>query len=110
MIGRVHQQWQIVFLMAALLCGLTACLQWPAENSSRQPGKRLFEPGMSAVEDNRFNIAKITLQPLINTCTNSEHASKAAVVLEDPRIAKCGESWTSSLDCHQSFVTTLPTD
>jgi hypothetical protein len=106
MIKRVHQGWQIVFLMAALLCGFTACLKWPAT----QPDKMLFERAISAVEDNRFDVAHITLQTLINTYPDSEYASKAAALLEDPRIAKYGESWNSFPDCHARFVTASPSD
>jgi hypothetical protein len=92
MMMRIHRGWPIVFLMAVLLCGLTACLKW-------------FD-----VECNRFDVANLTLQTLVNTYPDSEYASKAAVELEDPRIAKCGERWNSPPDCHESFVTTPPTE
>ena len=74
---------QRVFLMAALVCGLTGCLKWPnAEVISRQPGRVLFERAMSAVEQNRFDVANMTLRTLVNTYPDSEYASKAT------------ESWT----------------
>jgi hypothetical protein len=101
--------WHIVFVMASL-CSLTACLKWPADNGSKQPDELLFERAMSAVADNRFDIAHITLQTLINTYPDSEHATKAAIVLEDPRIAECGESWSSPAECNKRFATTSLTD
>jgi len=58
---------------------------------------------MSAVEDNRFDVAHITFQTLINTYPDSEYASKATVALDDPRIAKCGESSSLSPDCDQNL-------
>jgi hypothetical protein len=86
--------------MAVLFCGLMACVKWPnLAVSSTQPDRVLFERAMSAVEEDRFTVAHLTLQTLINTYPDSEYSSKAREVLEDPRIAPCGESWTSSPQC-----------
>ena len=97
----MHQQWHTVSLMAALLCVLMmGCSRWPdAEVSSTEHDKLLFEHAMSAVEQGRYSVANLTLQTLINTYPDSAYASKAKQVLEDPRIAPCGESWTSSPQC-----------
>jgi predicted negative regulator of RcsB-dependent stress response len=98
---RMLRRWQTLWLMAASSCVLmTACVNWQgAEVSSTQRDKLLFERAMSAVEQDRFTVANLTLQTLINTYPDSEYASKAKQVLEDPRIAPCGESWTSSRQC-----------
>jgi len=95
------RRWQTLSLVAAWLCVLmTACLKWPdAEVSSTHHDKLLFERAMSAVEQGRFTVANLTLQALINTYPDSEYASKAKEVLDGPRIAPCGESWTSSPQC-----------
>jgi hypothetical protein len=105
-----HREWHVVFILAASLWGLAGCLKWPVENSSTQPDEVLFERGMYAVEDNRFDVAHITFQTLINTYPDSEYARKAAVVLEDPRIARCGESWSFSPDCDGGFASAPPTN
>src|ERR1700687_5680188 len=39
-----------------------------------------------------FTVANLTLQTLVSTYPDSEYAGKAKLVLEDPRIAKCGNS------------------
>jgi hypothetical protein len=95
------RRWQALSLMAASLCVLmTACIQLPdAKVGSTHHDKLLFERAMSAVEQGRFTVANLTLQTLINTYPDSEYASKAKQVLEDPRIAPCGESSTSSPQC-----------
>jgi hypothetical protein len=99
--------WQTIFVITLLLCGSTACLKWPnAEVSSEQPDRVLFEAAMSAGEQDRFDVANLTLQTLINTYPDSEYASKAKLVLQDPRIAKCGESWNSSPECNGRHATT----
>jgi outer membrane protein assembly factor BamD (BamD/ComL family) len=87
-------------VIALLLCGLTSCLKWPnAEVSSKQPDRVLFERGMSDFEQYRFDIANLTLQTLVNTYPDSKYASKAKLVLQAPRIAKCGGSWNSWPEC-----------
>lgn len=98
---RMHRRWHTVSLMAALSCVfMTACVKWPdAEVSATQHDKLLFERATSAVEQGRFTVANLTLHTLINTYPDSEYASKAKQVLEDPRIGPCGESWTSSPQC-----------
>jgi predicted negative regulator of RcsB-dependent stress response len=111
-LGDIHAwrqgAWQTIFVLALLLCGLTACLKWPdAEVSSKQPDRVLFKAAMSAVEQGRFDVANLTLQTLINTYPDSEYASKAKLALQDPRIAKCGEVWNSPPECNGRLATKL---
>ena len=106
----MQKTWRIISLMPVLLCGLTACLKWPnPEVSSKQPDGVLFNRAMSAVEQDRFAIANLTFQTLVNTYPDSEYTSKAELLLEDPRIAECGESWNSFPQCDGRRGTTLPT-
>jgi outer membrane protein assembly factor BamD (BamD/ComL family) len=97
----MYRRWHTVSLVAVLLCLLmTGCSRWPdAEVSSTQHDKLLFDYAMSAVEQGRYSVANLTLQTLINTYPDSEYASKAKEVLDDPRIAPCGESFASSPQC-----------
>jgi hypothetical protein len=89
-----------------ILCSLTACIKWPNTHvSSEQPDRALFERAMSAVEQERFDVAKVTLQTLVNTYPDSEYASKAKLVLQDRRIADCGESWNSLRQCDDRRAT-----
>jgi len=107
---RMQRTWRIISLMAVLLCGLTACLKWPnPEVSSEQPDRVLFKRAMSAVEQDRFAVANLALQTLVNTYPDSEYASKAELLLVNPRIAECGESWNSFPQCDGRRGTTLPT-
>jgi outer membrane protein assembly factor BamD (BamD/ComL family) len=96
----MQSAWRTIFVVA-LLCGLTTCLKRPnAEVNSKQPDKVLFEAAASAMEQDRFDVANLTLQTLVNTYPDSKYASKAKLVLQDPRIAKCGVSWNSSPGCN----------
>lgn len=90
---------RIVTLMAVLLGGMMACDdRAPAEVSSKHPDKVLFRGAMSAVKQNRFELARLILHTLVNTYPNSKYASKAKLLLEDPRIASCGEGWRNPPD------------
>ena len=102
-----HRTRQLIALMAALLCGLTACLRQPrAGISSKHPDKVLFERATSAVEHKRYDVAHITLQTLVNTYPKSKYASRARLLLVDPRIAKCGETWFTPDLCDGGFAAT----
>ncbi len=68
---------------------------------SQRPDQVLFERGMSAVDEGRFDVAKIILRTLVNTYPDSEYASNADVLLQDPRIAPCGEPWNASRLCDE---------
>ncbi|HVR22566.1 MAG TPA: hypothetical protein VMU26_04535 [Candidatus Polarisedimenticolia bacterium] len=102
----MYRRWHTVSLVAALLCGLmVGCSGWPdAEVSSTQHDKLLFKYAMSAAEQGRYSVANLTLQTLVDTYPDSEYASKAKEVLDDPRIAPCGESFTSSPQCIDRLV------
>jgi len=78
---------------------------------SRRPDEALFDHAMSAVEQKRFSVANLSLQTLVNTYPNSEYASKAKSVLQDPRIAECGESFSSTPnDCDGKSAATPSID
>ena len=94
----MHRTRQIIGLTCGLLCGLTACRPY-AEVGSGPPDKVLFDRGMVAVHQKRFDVARLSLQTLVNTYPDSSYARRAEVVLDDPRIANCGESWCTFSRC-----------
>jgi TolA-binding protein len=76
---------------------------------SQQPDEKLFERAMSAVDHHRFTVANLSLRTLINTYPDSEFSEKSKLVLQDPRIAKCGESFSFlPSDCEGSLAATHP--
>jgi len=82
------------FLPSALvLLGFTACIMDPnADFSSTRPDEVLFDRARSVAQRKRFDVARITLQTLVNTYPDSEYAARAQRVLDDPRFAECGGS------------------
>jgi hypothetical protein len=77
---------------------------------SVHPDQVLFERAELAVERKRFDVAHIILQTLVNTYPDSDYASKAQLLLKNPRIAQCGGGWTvpASSGCDGEPVTASP--
>ena len=67
-----------IALLAMLLLITAACSNKKAVNplanvGSKQPDKVLFDKAMDAMKHNRFDVARMTLQTLINTYPDSEY-------------------------------------
>ncbi|MEY2395780.1 MAG: outer membrane protein assembly factor BamD, partial [Acidobacteriaceae bacterium] len=52
-----------------------------ADVGSKQPDKVLFDKAMDAMRHNRFDVARITLQTLINTYPDSEFIARAKLAV-----------------------------
>src|SRR6516165_7032869 len=72
----------LVFLMSA--CGLR---RHPYENpitkDTQQPDKVLFDKAIHDIEHSRYEIARLTLNTLINTYDTSEYLAKAKLAIAD---------------------------
>ena len=93
---------RIAALMCLFCCGLVGCSA-VGEIGLRHPDEVLFERAMYAVQQEHFTVAHITLQTLINTYPDSLYAARAKSALGDPRIADCGEAWTTSTECETTL-------
>ena len=60
--------------------------------SAARPDQVLFARGRSAAEHHRLDVARMTLQRLVNTYPDSEYAAEAKRVLNDPRLQGWGSS------------------
>jgi outer membrane protein assembly factor BamD len=54
-----------------------------ANIDSKQPDKVLFDRAMDALKHNKFDVARITLQTLINTYPDSEYVARAKLSIGD---------------------------
>lgn len=77
-----------------LCCGLAACM-----NFSQPPDDVLFNRAADAMEKGKYDVARLSLQTLINTYPDSEHVSEAKKMLRDRRMPSCGEFVTAGSDC-----------
>jgi outer membrane protein assembly factor BamD len=76
---------------------------------SKQPDKVLFDRAMDAMKHNRFDVARITLQTLINTYPDSEYIARAKLAVADSWYAEGdGTSLTQAEIEYKDFETFFP--
>ena len=69
-------------LLVAIGCGRSP-YDNPIANNSQQPDKILFDKAVENIERHRYELARITLQTLINTYPDSEYIAKAKLAIAD---------------------------
>jgi len=84
-----------VIALAAMLALTTACTNKKVSNplakvDSKQPDKVLFDRGMDALKHNRYDMARLEMQTLINTYPDSEFIARAKLALADSWYAEGG--------------------
>src|ERR1700694_4845664 len=85
----------LVVVLGMLLVITIACTNKKSVNplanvGSKQPDKVLFDKAMDAMRHNRFDVARITLQTLINTYPDSEFIARAKLAVGDSWYAEGG--------------------
>src|SRR6201997_3112549 len=78
----------IIVPLSLLLTLAMACTNKKVQNplanvGSKQPDKVLFDRAMDALKHNRFDVARMTLQTLINTYPDSEFIARAKLAVAD---------------------------
>jgi outer membrane protein assembly factor BamD len=72
-------------LMSAAL--FTGCVhkkyETPISKNTQQPDKVLFDSAMKDIEHGRYEVARISLQTLMNTYDSSEFMAKAKLAIAD---------------------------
>jgi outer membrane protein assembly factor BamD len=92
----MHRAVHVVALVVAILC-TTACFNHsPRQVESKGPDRVLFDRATKAMQEKRFTVANLTLQTLVNTYPDSQYADRATLMLQDPRIARCGEGFSTT--------------
>lgn len=81
--------------LGTLLALTAACTNKKSINplagvGSKQPDKVLFDKAMEAMRHNRFDVARLTLQTLINTYPDSEFIARAKLAVGDSWYAEGG--------------------
>ena len=84
----------VLLLVAALLVGCSnKKVNNPLANvGSKQPDKVLFDRAMDAMKHNRFDVARMTMQTLINTYPDSEYIARAKLAVADSWYAEGGST------------------
>lgn len=104
-------------LIAALCLGLLASCGFrrkkyenPITKDTQQPDKVLFDKAVKDLERNRFEIARLTLQTLINTYDTSEYLAKAKLAIADSWFREGGSNGLAQAEAeYKDFILFYPT-
>jgi len=103
-----------VLLLLGALAFTIACTNKKVNNplanvGSKQPDKVLFDRAMDAMKHNRFDVARITLQTLINTYPDSEYIARAKLAVADSWYAEGGGTALTQAEIeYKDFETFFP--
>jgi len=103
-----------IAVLGTLLLITTACTNKKSVNplaniGSKQPDKVLFDKAMDAMRHNRFDVARITLQTLINTYPDSEFIARAKLAVGDSWYAEGGTASLAQAEQeYKDFITFFP--
>ena len=103
-----------VLFLALLLTLTVACTNKKSVNplanvGSKQPDKVLFDRAMDAMKHNRFDVARMTLQTLINTYPDSEFVARAKLAVADSWYAEGGSTAMQQAEIeYKDFRTFFP--
>src|SRR5882757_3383117 len=100
--------------LMGLLAFSMACTNKKVNNplanvGSKQPDKVLFDRSMDAMKHNRFDVARMTLQTLINTYPDSEFIARAKLAVADSWYAEGGSTALQQAEIeYKDFGTFFP--
>jgi outer membrane protein assembly factor BamD len=104
----------VIALLGLLLLITAACTNKKVNNplsnvGSKQPDKVLFDRAMDAMKHNRFDVARMTLQTLINTYPDSEYVARAKLAIGDSWYAEGGSASLAQAEIeYKDFITFFP--
>jgi outer membrane protein assembly factor BamD len=103
----------VIVLLGGLVFSV-ACTNKKVNNplanvGSKQPDKVLFDRAMDAMKHNRFDVARMTLQTLINTYPDSEFIARAKLAVGDSWYAEGGTAALAQAEIeYKDFETFFP--
>ncbi len=99
----------VIVLAFALGCTNRKINNPLANVGSKQPDKVLFDRAMEAMKHNRFDVARMTLQTLINTYPDSEFIARAKLAVADSWYAEGGSAAMQQAEAeYKDFRTFFP--
>ncbi len=104
----------IVLLLGSLVLVGAACKNKNVKNplasvDSKQPDKVLFDRAMQAMQSRKYDVARLTLQTLINTYPDSEYVARAKLAIGDSWMAEGGSTALAQAENeYKDFITFFP--
>jgi outer membrane protein assembly factor BamD len=101
-------------LLLVVLAVTVACTNKKVSNpianvDSKQPDKVLFDRAMDAMKHNRYDVARLSLQTLINTYPDSEYIARAKLAVADSWYAEGGSASLAQAEIeYKDFETFFP--
>jgi outer membrane protein assembly factor BamD len=98
-------------LLALVLCG--GCIHKKYENpitkDTQQPDKVLFDKAIKDIEHGRYEVARLTLNTLMNTYDTSEYLAKAKLAIADSWMREAGtHAWAQAEAEYHDFILFYP--
>ena len=110
----MYRRLLVIVLTAVVVAGLAGCHNKKVNNpiasiNSQQPDKVLFDRSMDAMKHNKFEVARMTLQTLINTYPDSEFVARAKLAVGDSWYAEGGSAgYAQAENEYNDFKTFFP--
>jgi outer membrane protein assembly factor BamD len=100
-------------MVAALSLGLLAsCVhkyETPISKNTQQPDKVLFDQAMHDIEHGRYEVARLSLQTLMNTYESSEYLAKAKLAIADSWYREGGANGLAQAEAeYKDFILFYP--
>src|SRR4029079_8827567 len=104
----------IIVLLSAIAILATGCHKNKVTNpiadiNSKQPDKVLFDRAMDAMQHSKYDVARLSLQTLINTYPDSEYIARAKLSVGDSWYAEGGSTGLAQAEIeYKDFITFFP--
>jgi len=107
----VQKRVALVALAAALLSSCShKKYETPITKNTQQPDKVLFDQAIKDIEHGRYEVARISLQTLMNTYDSSEFLAKAKLAIADSWFREAGPNGLAQAEAeYKDFILFYPT-
>lgn len=110
----MFRRYIIALLLASCLLVVVGCRNKNVKNplahvDSKQPDKVLFDRAMDAMQRRKYDVARLSLQTLINTYPDSEFIARAKLAIGDSWYAEGGSAALAQAENeYRDFITFFP--
>ncbi|GIU74067.1 MAG: hypothetical protein KatS3mg004_1154 [Bryobacteraceae bacterium] len=110
---RMRQAWCLAAVLAAMLLA-AGCrgkkYENPITKDTQQPDKILFDKAIKDIEKGRYEVARLTLNTLMNTYDTSEYLAKAKLAIADSWMREGGSHALAQAEAeYKDFILFYPT-
>src|SRR6202790_3374521 len=116
MISIAKRTWVLTALLTGAALVVSSCgfkrktYENPITKDTQQPDKVLFDKAVRDIERGRFEVARLTLNTLINTYDTSEFLAKAKLAIADSWYREGGTSGLAQAEAeYKDFILFYPT-